>query len=197
MKRGPGFGAKVDSFKNHCNLQPQASRWCPRRFPFRENFRLEIPEIFRVKWKGFLANSGNSGSLLLFPFKKFEPWQSSQLFWTDAILNDTIRNEKKNCDSPWSTLTGKHWKRRKKNPGVSLGPKENCANGTGISVPTGWNGKSGIARRVVRLFRKISGRTRRFICIQTGRSGTFAYMESTLVCSSYYTRPHPIVKYTR
>ena len=32
----------------------------------------------------------------------------------DAILNDTIRNEKKNCDCPWTTLTGKHWKWREK-----------------------------------------------------------------------------------
>ena len=50
-----------------------------------------------------------------------------------------------------------------------------------------------MARRVVRLFRKISGRTTRFICIQTGQTGNFAYMESTLVHSSYYTQPHPIV----
>ena len=27
----------------------------PGRFPFRQNFRLEIPETFRVKWKGFPA----------------------------------------------------------------------------------------------------------------------------------------------
>ena len=27
----------------------------PGRFPFRPNFRLEIPETFRVKWKGFPA----------------------------------------------------------------------------------------------------------------------------------------------
>ena len=32
----------------------------------------------------------------------------------DAILNDTIRNEKKNCDCPWTTLTSKHWKWREK-----------------------------------------------------------------------------------
>ena len=30
----------------------------------------------------------------------------------DAILNNTIRNGKKNCDRPWTTLTGKHWKWR-------------------------------------------------------------------------------------
>ena len=66
-----------------------------------------------------------------------------------------------------------------------------------FSVPKSWNGKSGIPRKVVRLFRKIFGRATRFICIQTGQTGNFAYMESTLVCSSYYTQPHPIVKYTR
>ena len=66
-----------------------------------------------------------------------------------------------------------------------------------FSVPTSWNGKSGIPRRVVRLFRKISGRTTRFICIRTGQTRNFAYRESTLVYSSHYTQPHPIVKYTR
>ena len=47
------------------------------------------------------------------------------------------------------------------------------------------------------MLRKISGRATRFICIQTGQTGNFAYMESTLVYSSHYTQPHPIVKYTR
>ena len=31
-----------------------------------------------------------------------------------AILNDEIRNEKKNCDCLWTTFTGKHWKWRGK-----------------------------------------------------------------------------------
>ena len=33
-------------------------------------------------------------------------------------------------------------------------PKQNCAKGTGIYVPAGWNGKWGIPQKVVRLFRK-------------------------------------------
>ena len=49
--------------------------------------------------------------------------------------------------------------------GASHRPKQNCANGTGISVPTGWNGKSGIPGKVVRLFRIISVQTARFIYI--------------------------------
>ena len=44
-------------------------------------------------------------------------------------------------------------------PGASRLPKQDCANRTEICVPTGWNGKSGIARKIARLFRKISGRT--------------------------------------
>ena len=40
-------------------LKQAASRYNQGRyqgpFPFRQNFRLEIPEIFRVKWKVFAA----------------------------------------------------------------------------------------------------------------------------------------------
>ena len=43
--------------------------------------------------------------------------------------------------------------------GASRLPKRDCANRTEICVPAGWNGKSGIARKIARLFRKISGRT--------------------------------------
>ena len=39
-------------------------------------------------------------------------------------------------------------------PGASRRPNQNCANRSEISVPTGWNGKSGIPRKVARLFRK-------------------------------------------
>ena len=49
--------------------------------------------------------------------------------------------------------------------GASHRPKQTYANGTGISVPTGWNGKSGIPGKVVRLFRIISVQTARFIYI--------------------------------
>ena len=33
------------------------------RLPFRQNFRLEIPETFRVKWKGFSSSLFSSESL--------------------------------------------------------------------------------------------------------------------------------------
>ena len=39
-------------------------------------------------------------------------------------------------------------------PCTSRRPKQNCANGLEISVPTGWNGKSRIPRKVAHLFQK-------------------------------------------
>lgn len=95
------------------------------------------------------------------------------------------------CDQRSPPNIGKGGKKSRRQPSA----EGELRKWTGISVPTDWNGKSVIPRRVIRLFRKISGRTTRFIYIQTGRTGNFAYMESTLVCSSYYTQPHPITVY--
>ena len=46
-----------------------------------------------------------------------------------------------------------------------------CVNGMVISVPTGWNGKTGVPPKVVCLFRKISVWSSRTSCISTGQTG--------------------------
>ena len=46
--------------------------------------------------------------------------------------------------------------------------KQNCAKGTGMSVPAGWDEKGEYLGTVAHLFRKISGRTALFNCIQIG-----------------------------
>ena len=73
-------------------------------------------------------------------------WKSSQrssIGRADAILNDKIRNEKK-LRLP---LNNAH-RQKLEIPVAKRRPKQNCANGTGISVPSGWNGKRGILQKV-------------------------------------------------
>ena len=94
----------------------------------------------------------------------------------DAILNDTIRNENKTCDCPWTTLTGKHWKWREKfqAPAAGRRPKHNCANGQKfLFQPVGTEKLEYLGRSPV-CSEKISDRTARFsIFNQTGLTGSF------------------------
>ena len=99
----------------------------------------------------------------------------------DAILNDAIRNEKKKLRLPVNNAHRQTMEMVGKIPGPGSQPpaETELRKWNGISVPAGWNAKSGIPWKVVRLFRKISGLTARSICGYTGRTENFAFLIAT------------------
>ena len=90
-----------------------------------------------------------------FCWKRYK--QSSKLLWVYRCRCHFERYDKKwkeklrlSVNNPYQQtleMAGKI-------PGASRRPNHYYANRSEISVPTGWNGKSGIPRKVARLFRK-------------------------------------------